>query len=70
MKLTRSENGECLYHPAKESGALLRLAGDYTDCPSDHLWIGQTHRLSRDEVREFAKRLWSWAETGTLENIP
>lgn len=68
MNLSKSENGECLYHPSHKSDAQTRLAGNYADCPSGHLWIGPNHRLSRSEVREFAQRLMGWVETGTMES--
>lgn len=66
MRLSQNEDGECLYHPVRNGGALFRLAGNYVDCPPDHLWIGQNHRLSREEVRQFAARLMAWVDADTM----
>jgi hypothetical protein len=66
MLLSRTERGECLYDPGHKGGAQIRLAGNYADCPPDHLWIGRNHRLSRDEMRQFAAQLMAWVEAGTM----
>ena len=79
--LSRTGRGfEILKHPAyppKPNGDQeTRLAqqssavGDYDDSfdrpGTSFLWIGDGHHLNRDEVRELARRMNAWLETGSL----
>lgn len=78
MKIDKTGRGfEELEHPSYKTGELERLAmqasaiGDYEDSfdrpGSSYLWIGEHHRLNREESQEFGERLIAWAKTGSLK---
>ena len=61
------------WHPHEESVIALQSSaiGDYEDSidrpGSSFLWIGDDHRLNREEVQELIQHLIHWTKTGKLE---
>lgn len=79
MKVEQSDRGfRYVYYPSYTEGNPIRLVqessaiGNYEDSfdrpGSSFLWIGSSHHLDREEVRELVDIMQSWLKTGRLQN--
>ncbi len=73
MEITRTSLGfGVVEHPSHPAHKMLRIVqesfmGKSCDEPgSSYLWIGEHHRLDRDEVSELNAILTRWLATGRL----
>lgn len=80
MQVTRGDRGfRSVTHPVYPPGAdkddrvvtQSSAVGDYDDSwarpGSSYLWVGVTHHLDREEVRQLVRHLEAWLATGSLE---
>jgi len=79
MKARKTERGfVCVGHRSypnreedlrliQESSAINFDYDDALDRPgSSYLWVGDSHHLNREEVRELISRMQHWLDTGRL----